>query len=124
MNKRQYQILSLLRRKHEYVTFGYLADELSVSVKTIRNDIAAMKEYLAEEHAGELETKPHAGVRIQISEEAWQKICQNEPEEDREILFFIIRQLLKKGSLTAQRLAEQYYIGRTQLDKILDTAQQ
>lgn len=124
MNKRQYQILSMLRRKHEYVTFGELADELSVSVKTIRNDIAAMKEYLAEEHVGELETKPHAGVRLRIPEEAWQKICQSEPEEDREILFFIIRQLLKNGSLTAQRLAEQYYIGRTQLDKILDTAQQ
>ena len=35
-------------------------------------------------------------------------------------MFFIIRSLMKKSTLTAQRLSEKYYIGRTQLDKILE----
>lgn len=123
MNKRQYQILSLLRKKQEYVTFAELADELSVSVKTIRNDIAAIRDYLAEQNVGEVETKPHAGLRLRLSEGAWERLSQKDPEEDLEIVFFIIRQLLKNGSLTAQRLAQQYYIGRSQLEKILENAQ-
>lgn len=69
-----------------------------------------------------MESKPHIGVRAVITEEEWSRISHNgiDNGDDREIMFFIIRQLMKKSTLTAQRLSEQYYIGRGQLDKILD----
>ena len=128
MTKRQIQILKALHQAEGFTTFQELADLLGVSVKTIRNDIAAIRGFLEEKNMGSLESKPHLGVRACINEAEWEKLLHSgivseaDAEEDRKILFFILVQLLRHGSLTAQRLAEQYYISRTQLDKILETA--
>lgn len=122
MNKRQYDLLRTLYDNKGFLTLSEIAEGFNVSAKTVRNDIAAIKEYLAEYECGTLETKPHIGVRAVITDEEWSKLSKNtnDDSEDREIMFFIIRSLMKKSCLTAQRLAEQYYIGRTQLNKILD----
>lgn len=122
MNKRQFDLLKTLYNNRGFLTLNKIAEDFEVSGKTVRNDIAAIKEYLAEQNAGSLETRPHVGVRAVITETEWTRLSENfrADGEDREIIFFIIRNLLKKSSLTAQRLAEQYYIGRTQLNKILD----
>ena len=116
MNKRQTEILRLLKNNQGYMTFAEIASQMNVSVKTVRNDIAAAREL----PGICLETKPHSGVRLKMSEEQWNKLFESDGDEDREIMFFILRRLMKNGSLTAQRLSEQYYLGRTQLDKILD----
>lgn len=116
MNKRQTEILRLLKNNQGYMTFAEIAEQMNVSVKTVRNDIAAARELLGDC----LETKPHSGVRLTIDGEQWNKLFETGDDEDREIMFFILRRLMKNGSLTAQRLSEQYYLGRTQLDKILD----
>lgn len=122
MNKRQSDLLKTLYNKQGFLTISEIADEFEVSVKTVRNDIAAIKEYLADKKTGTLETKPHVGVRAVITDEEWAKLSgsTNDDKEDRKIIFFIISSLMKNSTLTAQRLAEQYYIGRTQLDKILE----
>ncbi len=120
MNKRQLEILKILYGNRDYITFSYLAERLEVSVKTIRNDIASIKEILAERGAGSAQTKPNAGVRLIMTEEEWHRLRSESETDDAQIIFYIIRQLLKTGSLTAQKLAEKYYIGRTQLDKLLD----
>ena len=128
MIKRQIQILKVLHQTEGFTTFQKLADLLGVSVKTIRNDSAAIREFLQQNNMGNLESKPHLGIRTCINESEWEKLLHSglfseaDAEEDRKILFFILVQLLRHGSLTAQRLAEQYYISRTQLDKILETA--
>ena len=119
MNRRQKDILKELYGREEYVTVSHLAEKMNVSVKTVRNDISALKEEIVSA-GGELETRPHIGVKLTISEEAWKSLNAGNADDERDIFFFIVRQLLRNSDLTASRLAEQYYIGRTQLDKILE----
>lgn len=119
MNRRQKDILKELYGREEYVTVSHLAEKMNVSVKTVRNDISALKEKIVSA-GGELETRPHIGVKLTISEEAWKSLNAGNADDERDIFFFIVRQLLRNSDLTASRLAEQYYIGRTQLDKILE----
>ena len=119
MNRRQKDILKELYGREEYVTVSHLAEKMNVSVKTVRNDISALKEEIVSAGGG-LETRPHIGVKLTISEEAWKSLNAGNADDERDIFFFIVRQLLRNSDLTASRLAEQYYIGRTQLDKILE----
>lgn len=122
MNKRQSNLLKTLYNNSGFLTLSELAEKFEVSVKTVRNDITVIREYLENQHTGTVESKPHIGVRAVITEEEWSRISNNKIDDgdDREIMFFIIRQLMKNSTLTAQRLSEQYYIGRGQLDKILE----
>ncbi len=122
MNKRQSKILKVLYNINDFMTFAQIAEQMEVSVKTVRNDIALIKDFLAAQSAGRIETKPHVGVRLNITEEQWKSLsgsAAGEDGEDREISFFIIKSLMKDGTLTAQKLAERYFIGRTRLEKIL-----
>ena len=120
MNKRQSKILKVLYNTNAFMTFAQIAEQMEVSVKTVRNDIGFIKEYLTAQNAGEIETRPHVGVRLNITDEQWKSLDNGGDDEDREIAFFIIKSLMKDGTLTAQKLAERYFIGRTQLEKILD----
>lgn len=119
MNGRQKDILKELCGREEFVTVSQLAEIMKVSVKTVRNDLSVIKDE-AVSAGGELETKPHIGVRLLISEEGRRKLAASENDDDREIFFFIVRRLLKNSDLTAAKLAERYYIGRNHLDKILE----
>lgn len=119
MNKRQYEILKILYDSREFITLGELADRINVSVKTVRNDIASIKEYLSSQNSGEIEARPHTGIRLIITEDEWLSLTEKNDDEEREIIFFIIRHLFKNNSLTVQRLAQQYYIGRSTLEKII-----
>ena len=118
MNERQSKILKLLHKNQDYVTYSEIALQTDVSVKTVRNDVGEIKNYLG--GAGEIISKPHAGIKLVISEDEWNNLHSGEDFEEKEISFFIIRSLFKSGTLTAQKLAEKYYLGRVQLDKILD----
>lgn len=120
MNKRQSKILKVLYNINDFMTFAQIAEQMEVSVKTVRNDIGYIKDYLTEQGVGEIETKPHVGVRLDITEEQWRSLGDSGDDEDREIAFFMIKSLMKDGTLTAQKLAERYFIGRTQLEKILE----
>lgn len=113
MNTRQSEILKALYRADEYITLAEMAEQMQVSVKTVRNDIASIREYLSEQGVGEIETKPHAGIRLIMNEEEWRILGGGDDIKETEMFFFIIRHLLKSKSLTAQRLAQQYYIGRS-----------
>ncbi len=119
MNERQTDILRILYKNRSFMTYGELAEALGVSVGTVRNDISVLKEELSKARAGEIETKPHSGIRLLSTEEALKNI-KEDGRDDRDIIFFIIRSLLRDGSLTAQKMAEKYYLGRTELEKILE----
>lgn len=120
MNKRQTDILKMLHKADGYLTLAEIADQMKVSVKTIRNDITLIKERLEQNSTGEIMTKPHVGIKLAVTDSEWKTLIGTEDAEEKEIIFFIIRQLLKNDSLTAQKLAERYYIGRGRLDKILE----
>ena len=122
MNKRQLEILKLLHNKKEFITFAEIANQSDVSVKTVRNDVGAIKEYLSLQKVGSIETKPHTGIRLIISDDEWRGLDFQTDDTEKEILFFILTHLMKNGSLTAQHLAEQYYMSRTQLEAVLQRA--
>lgn len=104
MNKRQANLLKTLYNNRGFSTLSELAEKFQVSVKTIRNDITIIREYVENQHSGTVESKPHIGVRAVITEEEWSRLSDNKNDDgdDREIMFFIIRQLMKKSTLTAQ----------------------
>ena len=108
MNKRQSDLLKTLYNNQGFLTLSEIAEKFDVSAKTIRNDIAAIREYLAEQNAGALEAIPHVGVRAVISEDEWTHLLQKNYDDsnDREIEFFIIRSLMKKNSLTGSTLLD------------------
>lgn len=125
MNKRQVQIVKTLYRAQGYLTVGELAQQMGVSDKTVRNDIGAVREFLADRQMGDVESRPHHGVRLQMLPQQWEAFLKDAAADianaqDAEIEFFILFHLLKEGSLTAQHLSQQYFITRTQLDRILD----
>ena len=61
LTSRQKQILSFLK-EDDYVTSSYIAQELDLSDKTIRNEIKLIGEILAD--VVEIETKPRFGVTL------------------------------------------------------------
>lgn len=95
MNKRQSDLLKTLYNNRGFLTLSELSEKFEVSVKTVRNDITAIQNFLENQHTGTLESKPHVGVRAVISKEEWSRISDDNGD-DREIMFFIIRQLMKK----------------------------
>lgn len=122
MNSRQYEILKTLYREKGFTTLENLANLLNVSVKTIRNDISYLKEYIDGE--GVLETRPHVGVSFTADESQWKNITAMAKEnDDAEIVYYIIKRLLKDGELTAWKLSEKYYMSRTQTEKVLKTVE-
>ena len=89
MNKRQSNLLKALYNNRGFLTLSELAEKFEVSVKTVRNDLTVIREYLESQHTGTIESKPHIGVRTVISEDEWTRLSGNKIEgsEDREIMF-------------------------------------
>lgn len=122
MNKRQTAVLRLLYKNKNYMTVADIAEQTGVSPKTVRNDLAVIKEELSKVNAGSLETKPHIGVRLLSSDEEIRNLKEQNDCDTRSIFFFILRSLFRTNSLTAQKLAERYYLSRSSADSILDEA--
>ena len=127
ITKRQIRILKTLYQSEGYLSFQEIASQLDVSVKTIRNDVASIKDFLMDQDAGTIETKPHLGIRLMVNQPQWDRIFGagqfKNAEEDRDILFQVIRHLLSGKVLNAQSFAETQFISRTHLDKILSIAE-
>ena len=83
MNKRQSDIIKVLYRNGGYMTFAELAEMMNVSVKTVRNDISAIKESLSEKSS--VETKPHVGVKLTMDGAEWKSISGKGDCADKEI---------------------------------------
>ena len=109
MNERQRRILKTLYQNQTFMTYQRLAQMEDVSVKTVRNDIEAIRESLTEQQADGLKTKPGYGVMFSIPEEEWQRLGGEEDVEEKKIFFFILRHLFRDAVLKTQRLSEQYY---------------
>ena len=123
MNNRQTAILRLLYKNSNYMTYAEIAEQVNASLTTVRNDIAAIKASLDSANAGTIETKPHIGIRLVRSDsEALQKLENKNEDTDRDIFFFILRYLFKKDTLTAQKLAQRYYLSRSSTDRIVEQA--
>ena len=60
------KIVEILLDQQQPVTFDFIAEQMSVSNKTVRNDIKKVEEYLSAKGA-ELNKKPGIGIYIQCS---------------------------------------------------------
>ena len=63
LSKRQIEIITLLLLKDDYCIADDLADVLSVSNRTIRNDLSLIKAFL-KEYGADLKAEPHKGYKI------------------------------------------------------------
>lgn len=119
MNKRQTEILRILCKNRNFMTIGDIAELAGVSPNTVRSDLSVIKEELKSADAGSLESKPHIGVKLISTDEKIKKLENNSNNIDKEIVFFILRQLFKNDTLTAQKLSERYFLSRTLTENVL-----
>ena len=73
LSKRQIEIITLLLLKDDYCKADDLADVLSVSNRTIRNDLSLIKAFL-KEYGADLKAEPHKGYKIIADMDCRQKI--------------------------------------------------
>lgn len=121
------KIVEILLDQQQPVTFDFIAEQMSVSNKTVRNDIKKVEEYLSAKGA-ELNKKPGIGICIQCSNEVRHQIFQEigsrrqpiEPFSPQARKFYILKRLLMSdGQLTTQELADELYVSRVTLYKDL-----
>lgn len=125
LSHRQISIVKLLQLSGEYTTMGKIADHLGVSIKTVRNDIGAIKEYCAGQQSGTIIAKPHEGVKIIFEEGEWELFEQKLEEADEkkflqtDIKYTVIELLLKKKTVSFLALEKRLYMGRGTIEKAL-----
>lgn len=114
LTNRQKQILAFLK-EDEYVTTSYIARELDLSDKTIRNELKLIGEILAD--VVEIETKPRFGVTLLVldsvgyEEIVGKKRKQDIPENPKQRVEFICEYLLAHDEyIKIEDLAEILYL--------------
>ncbi|MDM5157331.1 BglG family transcription antiterminator [Bacillus sp. DX1.1] len=130
MNKRQQEILYVLLSESDgHVLVQDLADRVSCSEKTIRNDFKAIEDYLVKYSNALLVRKPGLGVYLNIEEGERIKLfnglysVNNRPkyESDEERALQIAYNLLMNVKpVTAQDMATQHFVNRATIKKDLD----
>ena len=124
--ERQIEIITLLLLKDDWCVSDDLVEALSVSNRTIRNDLTQIKVFL-NEHNAELKSEPHKGYKIVADIDSRHKILgQLESAKSlsqEEIVKAISILLLSFESTTYNELATFLDISKQTLIKYMDTAQ-
>ena len=128
MTKRQYEILEhLLHHEDEFYSSKTLADLFGISVRTIKTDIKAIKQFSAKQNTFELQTLPSKGTRVvtENSEQAYTAIESSKKQMDQAIkkqqgdrTLTLIQLLLDStGYVSKYTLFEKLYISESTLYK-------
>lgn len=128
MTKRQYEILEhLLHHEGEFYSSKTLADLFGISVRTIKTDIKAIKQFSAKQNTFELQTLPSKGTRVvtENSEQAYTAIESSKKQMDQAIkkqqgdrTLTLIQLLLDStGYVSKYTLFEKLYISESTLYK-------
>ena len=124
--ERQIEIITLLLLKDDWCVSNDLVEALSVSNRTIRNDLNQIKVFL-KEHNAELKSEPHKGYKIVADIDSRHKILgQLESAKSlsqEEIVKSICILLLSFESTTYNELATFLDISKQTLIKYMDTAE-
>ena len=124
--ERQIEIITLLLLKDDWCVSDDLVEALSVSNRTIRNDLNQIKVFL-KEHNAELKSEPHKGYKIVADIDSRHKILgQLESAKSlsqEEIVKSICILLLSFESTTYNELATFLDISKQTLIKYMDTAE-
>ncbi|WRS26751.1 PTS sugar transporter subunit IIA [Oscillospiraceae bacterium MB08-C2-2] len=124
MNNRQRDILTILYEAGDFITIDQIANRLEVSSRTIRGDLAAIRQ----EYPGleQLITRPNRGVcftgtKAQLDQLAGAPLRWQLPmdyKSQRGLLTACL--LLKASSITLTQVGEQMYLSRSMASKALD----
>ncbi|MTI47544.1 BglG family transcription antiterminator [Sporosalibacterium faouarense] len=129
LNERCGEILDILIDTNKPITIDDISKEISVSNRTIRNDLNKIQEYLEATDKGELIKKPRVGVWIKVDSEG-KRFLKNvilksknyiQPFSPEKRQLYIIKRLLQSNdSITMQLLADELYVSRVTIYKDLD----
>ncbi len=128
LSARQYEIAALLKRSHGYVPVRELADLLQVSQKTVRNEVNAIRQQIEEMGLGEIESKAHAGIRLVMTDECWEKLHvqvkgrQERLGSDREMTFLLLCEILKHRTVSYHTLETRLCVTRPVVERLLPQA--
>lgn len=130
MNRRQKEILRiLLADTNRHFLVEELAEKTSCSEKTIRNDFKKIEQYLSEHARASLIRKPGLGVYLCIDEEEKPHLFnqlhlveQPSPyfSEEERIIQIAYLLLMNSKAVSAQDLADEFYVNRAVIKKDLD----
>jgi transcriptional antiterminator len=126
------KVLELILKNHTPVSVDFIAEQLKVSNKTIRNDFDKL-ERLVSETGLKLIKKPGVGITIEGPSESklelMNKIKGNinyvEPYSPEDRLNYILKILfMSKGYTTAKKLSEDLFVSRVTLQKDLERVEE
>ncbi|MDM5336383.1 BglG family transcription antiterminator [Fictibacillus enclensis] len=127
MNARQKELLKVLLIENDGVLhIKDLAEQLSCSEKTVRNDLDKIEEYLRAEYAdSRLIRKPGLGIAIESTEEdraaLLSTLLSAESKTNEERLFEIAYALVTSDKpVTLQYFADRYYVAKAAVKKDLE----
>lgn len=122
---RQIEIIQFLLKNQDYQPVKAIAEHMKYSVKTIRNDLDIIEEYVANEGMN-MEKRPGIGVRLSLSDK--EKMSLNliaNSKKNNNIVELstdarrikILSDLLNDSSKSTsiQKLSEKYYISKTSI---------
>lgn len=124
MNKRVIKIVDVLLRQKSYITIDHISEELNVSNKTIRNDLALVGEWLEEQQL-KLIKKTGVGIRIEGDMNVKLHVMETISEKNNENVdfspasrkIFIGMQLCSYDSCRIYELSNQLYVSRATIHK-------
>lgn len=126
MNARQKELLRrLIIEKDGVFHIRDLAEQLSCSEKTVRNDLDKIEEYLRDDAASRLIRKPGLGISIESTDKdraALLSMLQSaEAKTNEERLFEIAYTLLtSEKAMTLQYFADRYYVAKAAVKRDLE----
>lgn len=135
MTKRQYSILEhLLDHEGEYFSSKDLAALFDLSIRTIKTDIKAIKQFSNKQNAFYLDTLPSKGTRIviedkgkvqQIIENSKKQIDEDMKKQQGDRTLTLIQVLLDtNGYVSKYTLFEKLYISESTLYKTVNTVKE
>ncbi|MFL0268622.1 BglG family transcription antiterminator [Candidatus Clostridium radicumherbarum] len=125
---RIFKILELILKSENYISVDFIAENLKVSNKTIRNDLFKIEKIVKESNLT-LNKKPGVGIAIEGLEEKKLEVLNNirssinyiEPYSPEDRLNYILKALfMSKTSITMKELSDSLYISRATLLKDLE----
>lgn len=131
MNQRQRGIVLYLLKQTSYQTTKVLAEEFSVSERTIQSDLNRLEEYLAEHQIKlTLERKKGTGVKFEGSlHETKQLINRLSPsldnrgiEMEKRIELLVFHLLMAKEGQSLEELSEKLFVSRNEIKRNLEEA--
>ncbi|NTW71918.1 MAG: transcription antiterminator [Eubacteriaceae bacterium] len=128
-NERCQRILQILISEREPITSEELAKKLTVSNRTVRNDLDKVEEYLSKFEGTELHKKPRIGIWLETTDQSRQVLLNSiksgpvyaDPYSSLERQRYIIKRLMQTEELlTMQVLADEIFVSRVTIYKDLE----